>query len=246
MQDINLEKEFFDQAAEDSAWITFDERGHKKILDLFNKFVKPRKDEKMVDLGCGTGEITYAIKKKFRLDITGVDISEKSINSAKGKYDGISFEIGDIKKTRFEDNQFDIVVFAAALHHFQKRDLILKEAYRILRPGGRLFAFDPNAGSPLLFLFRNDKSPFKSDKMKTKNEVLLDRKKISDELHKNGFVNITTVATGGMSFTKEYFKRLFPKPFYNVVYAYNLYQMIFDKSYIDNYLGEFLITFAEK
>jgi len=244
MQNTEAEKNFFDDIVENSSWITFNKNGKNKILSLFAEFVEPKEDEKLIDLGCGIGDITYDVFKRFKLNINAIDISEKSIKYAKKNFEGINFEVGDMKKTRFKSNEFDIVLFAATLHHFIKRKRILKEAYRILKPEGRIFAFDPNMDSPVLRFFRE--SSFKNTKMKTENEVLLNRRTVERELRDAGFKNIRMEASAGITFDIEYFKKLFPFPFYYVIYLYNPYQKVFDNFEIAKRSGEFLMTYAEK
>jgi SAM-dependent methyltransferase len=106
--------------------------------------------------------------------ITGIDITENAINQIPDS--AMEKHLGDIKNmSMFKDDHFDVVVMSMFFHHFVKFgfDDFLREARRVLRPGGHLFAFEPNLLHPFCFaalcgkkLFGNitgcveDESPF--------------------------------------------------------------------------------------
>ena len=59
----------------------------------------------------------------------------------------------------FADATFDIVAFSSVLHHIDDFPKALAEAARVLKPGGRIFAFDPNVYHPAMALLRHPSSP---------------------------------------------------------------------------------------
>jgi SAM-dependent methyltransferase len=80
-----------------------------------------KKGSKVLDLGCGGGRL-YEILEKYKIDYTGVDISEKLIKTAGSKYPKAKFFVGDI--TGFETkDKFDYVFSIAALHHIPSKKL---------------------------------------------------------------------------------------------------------------------------
>ncbi|WP_245435803.1 class I SAM-dependent methyltransferase [Mesorhizobium tamadayense] len=104
----------------------------------------------LLDVGCGTG--TQAISAWRRVQpggsVVGVDISEKMLAAARRKASqaglDIAFHHADAAALPFEDGRFDVVTFTTVLHMVPeaRRSLCLREAARILPPGGRLLLVD--------------------------------------------------------------------------------------------------------
>jgi len=118
---------------------------------------------------------------------------------------------------------------------------VLSEGYRLLAPGGRLFAYDPSVQSPSMWLYRDPRSPFFSEKGKTENEVLLHRTELASELAQAGFESVQIRGLGGISF------RFVESRIAGVILPlYNLYEELLRRSPLENRLGTFLITVATK
>jgi tRNA (uracil-5-)-methyltransferase TRM9 len=96
--------------------------------------------EKVLDLGCGNGR-WYKIFKEKKVDYFGIDNSEKLIEIAKENFPEAKFFVGDALNLPFQDDFFDKVYSIALLHHIPSEDFrirVLKEAKRVLKPGGIL------------------------------------------------------------------------------------------------------------
>ena len=105
--------------------------------------------KKILDFGCGTGW-TSCFLAKAGYEVLGVDISEDAIAVAKdvAKAGGLgraSFVAADYEGFS-ASQEFDYVLFYDALHHAEDEREALAAAYRALRPGGVLFAFEPGVG----------------------------------------------------------------------------------------------------
>ena len=99
-----------------------------------------KEGEKVLDLGCGNGR-WYKVFKEKKVDYFGVDNSEKLIEIAKENFPDAKFFVGNALNLPFPDNFFDKVYSIALLHHIPSEDFrikVLKEAKRVLRPGGIL------------------------------------------------------------------------------------------------------------
>jgi ubiquinone/menaquinone biosynthesis C-methylase UbiE len=99
-----------------------------------------KEGEKVLDLGCGNGR-WYRVFKEKRVDYFGIDNSEKLIEIAKENFPGAKFFVGDALNLLFPDDFFDEVYSIALLHHIPSEDFrikVLKEAKRVLKPGGIL------------------------------------------------------------------------------------------------------------
>ncbi|MCM2534778.1 class I SAM-dependent methyltransferase [Neobacillus pocheonensis] len=112
-----------------------------------------------LDLGCGRGAIFYLIIKKLGKSVrgTGIDLWRKvdqsgndlSIAEENAEIEGVNNQVelitGDIRKLPFKDNSFDFVTSNLAIHNIKlksDREKALKEAYRVLKSGGKLIIAD--------------------------------------------------------------------------------------------------------
>jgi demethylmenaquinone methyltransferase/2-methoxy-6-polyprenyl-1,4-benzoquinol methylase/phosphoethanolamine N-methyltransferase len=125
----------------------------RAALDLVD--IKPGMN--ILDVGCGTGSLTIAAKRKQGVGgkVVGVDPSSNMINLARGKAKEagvmIYFQVGVIEKLDFPDNQFDLVLSSLMMHHLpdELKSSGLEEVWRVLKPEGRLLIIelDPSAFS---------------------------------------------------------------------------------------------------
>jgi len=245
--DVQKEREFFDKfEAEHGDYDVLDEGAYKRLLAMFDEMVQPKPGERLADLGCGTGAFTRRLHK-FGLDLTGVDISELQV--ARGNRESVDkdkerYVVGDIRDTGLPESSFDIVVYSGVLHHCDTREsrvTVLKEGLRLLRPGGRMYAYDPSVESPSMFLYRDPRSPLHSTKGKTDNEVLLHRRDLAAELRDAGFDSVDIRGVSGITYryVDSKIARL-------VLGAYNVYEHVVRLSPFENKLGTFLLTTAKR
>jgi len=108
---------------------------------------KTVQDKIVLDLGCGAGGKSVFLKESGAREVFGVDLSETLISQAKDfskKQTDINFEIASVSKLSFKDNTFDILIANDIMEHISSPDLMLREAYRVLKKGGKLFInFEP-------------------------------------------------------------------------------------------------------
>jgi cyclopropane fatty-acyl-phospholipid synthase-like methyltransferase len=108
--------------------------------------IKPR--ESVLDAGCGIGGSSIFLAEKTGCNITGISLSERQVAKAneiakqKGVSNKISFEVMDFCRTRFPDQHFDVVWGCESSCYADDKQLFIKEAYRLLKPGGRLVVAD--------------------------------------------------------------------------------------------------------
>lgn len=100
--------------------------------------------EHLLEMGCGTGGQTEILLRRYPyLKITSVDYSEEQLIAANRNLSHIShkvnFILGDITQLSFEDASFDGVFICWVLEHTTNPLAVLKEAYRLLKPGGKIF-----------------------------------------------------------------------------------------------------------
>ena len=102
--------------------------------------------ERVLDIGCGEGKFTRALTKLFA-QVSGVDVKASKIDevrsAALAEGMNVDFQIGSGDSLPFGDDHFDTVIFSNSLHHMPDPRLALKEALRVLKPGGFLYVMEP-------------------------------------------------------------------------------------------------------
>ncbi len=242
--DTGKEIQFFDQFAhEHGEYDVLAESAYRRILDVMAATVQPAAGERCVDLGCGTGAFTRRLGR-FQLDLVGVDISPQSIARAT-ELGGAVYLTGDINTCPLPAASCDLAVMSGVLHHIPteaERLQSLCEAFRLLKPGGRFFSYDPNGHSPSMFLYRDPRSPLHSKEGKTDNEVLLTRREVEGYLTSVGFSASRAWGISGIAY-RYVAGRLASKllPLYN-----GLYEPLIRWSPLEKTLGTFLVATATK
>ena len=112
------------------------------------KIIKPYLENlpvnsRILDGGCGRGEWTnYLVSIGF--DVIGLDICQMLIDSLRQKFPENNFKAGDIRRTEFLDNSYDLMIAWGTFEHFEDGFAgPLREARRILKDGAYLFISIP-------------------------------------------------------------------------------------------------------
>jgi SAM-dependent methyltransferase len=110
--------------------------------------VAPRR---ILEVGCGEGELSERMQRELEADVVAVDQSERMVELTRAR--SVDARVGDVQSLPFDDGEFDCAVAAWMLYHVPDLDRALGELARVLRPGGRLVAVT-NAPEHLLELRR--------------------------------------------------------------------------------------------
>jgi len=97
-----------------------------------------------LDVGCGVGVADCEIAKRYRLDVTGIDVDPGQIEAARAREANqrLRFMVMDATKLQFHDAEFDIVTSSMVTHHMPDWERAFSEMIRVLRPGGYLIYSD--------------------------------------------------------------------------------------------------------
>jgi trans-aconitate methyltransferase len=109
------------------------ERG-RALVDLLD----PQAGERILDLGCGTGDITATMAERGA-QIVGVDASPAMIDTARARFPALDFRVADAAALPFE-TEFDATFSHAVLHWVPRADDAARGIARTLKPGGRFVA----------------------------------------------------------------------------------------------------------
>ncbi|GAA4911991.1 class I SAM-dependent methyltransferase [Streptomonospora salina] len=105
----------------------------------------PRPGERILDAGCGTGELTAALADAGA-DVVGVDASPEMIDRARVRFPHLDLRVADVRELDVEPG-FDAVLSNAVLHWIPEASAAASSMAAALRPGGRLVAELGGAGN---------------------------------------------------------------------------------------------------
>jgi len=123
---------------------------HRLWKDQFVRKIRPRPGLHYLDVAGGTGDIAFRIRQKTSPDtpITLCDLNAEMLSVGrdramnKGYVSGFDWVTGNAEALPFDDASMDIYTIAFGLRNVTHIDTALKEAFRVLRPGGRFYCLE--------------------------------------------------------------------------------------------------------
>jgi ubiquinone/menaquinone biosynthesis C-methylase UbiE len=185
-QDKQKEIAFFDGHAAADSYDVFTPESNARLIETIVRLGQFKRGARVADLGCGSGVFTDLLHRQGCTSV-GLDLSPKLIELGRRKYPGVEFIEGDVEHLPFPDASLDGVLLSGLVHHLPDPARCAAEVYRVLRPGGRFVAFDPNRMNPFMWLYRDRASPFYSPVGVTENERPVLAREMAATFRKTGF-----------------------------------------------------------
>jgi demethylmenaquinone methyltransferase/2-methoxy-6-polyprenyl-1,4-benzoquinol methylase len=135
---------------------------HRVWKDAMMDWLAPRDGVKLLDVAGGTGDISFRfLKRAPGAHATVLDMTESMLIEGQKRAEAeqmaekLDWIVGDAMALPFEDNSFDVYTISFGIRNVTRIGDALSEAYRVLKPGGRLMVLEfsqlPNAGMQKLY-----------------------------------------------------------------------------------------------
>jgi len=134
---------------------------HRLWKDAMMDWLAPRPGTQLLDVAGGTGDVAFRYLKRADALATVLDMTEGMLvegrkrAEAEAMADKLEWVVGDAMALPFEDAQFDVYTISFGIRNVTRVEDALAEAYRVLKPGGRLMVLEfsqvPNAGLQKLY-----------------------------------------------------------------------------------------------
>lgn len=132
----------------------FKKRDHLDLLiaQSIVIFLKEKSLKKILDVGCGTGQLVRFFNKKG-FNALGCDPSKEAVNFAQ-KINSKSIKKASATQLPYKTGSFDLITSISVIEHLNQKEArkFLNEAKRVLKPNGYIFIITPNFSSPFRYL----------------------------------------------------------------------------------------------
>jgi SAM-dependent methyltransferase len=235
------ERQFFDAVVSDEGEIhSFAPAGWQVLERRFVQYIQPSGTEVMLDVGCGTGESRQVYRSHVG-SYVGLDLSARAVERAAARFPQDSWRVGDATALPFADSTFDLVAFSSVLHHIDNFPAAVAEAARVLKPGGRVFAFDPNVLHPAMALLRHPSSPLYLSQGVSPNEKPLRPRVLREAFRAAGLEVTRQRAQSGIAY-----HHVAPRLVRLGLGAFNVVDRVWELVGLGAWFGTFVVTCGRK
>jgi ubiquinone/menaquinone biosynthesis C-methylase UbiE len=241
----SAEKEgrYFDRLVEEAGdFNPFTDRGWETLARRFDAAVPATAPLRVLDVGCGTGQSQriYGRSSGRGGYYAGLDLSLSALRLAHRRFAGGWLQ-ADALRLPVREGSFDVVAFSSVLHHVPDRRAALAEAVRVLRPGGWVFAFDPNLLHPAMLLVRHPRSPLYSPKGVSPDERPLLPRTLREDFAAAGLARIGQRCQSDLPY-----RAVAPRGLHALLPLYNRADWLWEKIGLGRWLGTFVVTWARR
>lgn len=160
---------------------------------LPTQFARIKKGDTVIDLGSGAGNDAFIARnetgetgKVIGIDFTPAMVNKARVNGEKLGFSNVEFRQGDIENMPASDNIADVVVSNCVLNLVPNKDAVIKEIYRVLKPGGHFSISDIVLVGDLPKALQHDAEMYAGCV-----SGAIQKEKYLEFIKQNGFTNIT-------------------------------------------------------
>lgn len=165
-------------------------RMRRRATWMMREMESPR-NKHILEIGCGTGEVSFWIAQQTGAFVTGTDLCVPFIEEATAKYQlpNLTYEVLDFNNpVQVNNRKFDYIIGNGILHHlYHQLDQALVTLYNLLNNGGKIIFMEPNIYNPycaVIFNVARDWANLEPD------EMAFSKPFIEEKLNKAGFAKV--------------------------------------------------------
>jgi len=216
---------------------TFKVRIERRAKMMISQMEVISENTKILEIGCGTGEISNYIANNTKAKVLGIDICEEFIQIAESEYKSQNLKFDTINFLRFEtfqEGKYDYIIGNGILHHlYHDLDKSLKIINDLLKINGKIIFMEPNINNPYCFLIFKY---FRDWANLDPGEMAFSKNHIKNILLKSNFSNINV----------SYKDFLLPNTPYILVKPIIILSDILEKIYPINLITQSIFIIADK
>lgn len=167
-------KDYFESFADE--WDKMFTAEDLEILEFLINSFGIKEGDKVVDMGCGTGVLFDFLRRKVggKGIIVGVDFSTRMLHKAKMNFpfNNIIAIDGDVEEVPLKTDHFDVAISFAAFAHFPHQELVIREAARILKPGGSFNIIHLSSSKEMEEEHQRAGGPIENDHLPTREKMV--------------------------------------------------------------------------
>jgi SAM-dependent methyltransferase len=208
--------------------------------DIFPKYLP--KEGKILEAGCGQGQIVLALTV-LGYDAEGVDYAENTIQFIKSTFPDLNVRVGDVTALDVPDGHYTGYISIGVMeHNVNGPDPFLKEAHRILRPGGMAFISVPYQN--ILRRLKARLGLYNGNPQGQEfYQYAYSKKEFSANLQRLGFDVVRTQQYGGYKGVKDEIRLDW---FFNLPQGWRLRKFLMHSKWTDRHIGHMMMYVARK